>query len=134
MSRLLGLAVAVLVLCAGLAPTASAHGWQPAGSPGAPGLGDPYFPLDGNGGYDAQHYLLDLRYDPATDMLRGVATIRARATQNLSAFNFDLVGLNVRAVSVDGRPARWSRDAHELTITPHKTLPQARALRRDDRL
>ena len=51
----------------------------------APGLGDPYFPLDGNGGYDARHYQLDLRYDPATDMLRGRATIRARATQNLSA-------------------------------------------------
>jgi hypothetical protein len=25
-------------------------------SPGAPGIGDPYFPLEGNGGYDVQHY------------------------------------------------------------------------------
>ena len=82
---------------------ASARGWGPSGVPGAPGLGDPYFPLDGNGGYDTRHYLLDLSYDPATDVLRGVATIRARATQNLSAFNLDLTGLNVRAIAVDGR-------------------------------
>ena len=54
-------------------------------TPGAPGAGDPYFPLDGNGGYDVQHYLLDVSYDPATDLLAGVATITAGATQNLSA-------------------------------------------------
>ena len=39
--------------------------------PGAPGAGDPYFPLDGNGGYDVRHYLLEVKYDPDTDVLRG---------------------------------------------------------------
>jgi hypothetical protein len=34
---------------------------------GAPGVGDPYYPLYGNGGYDVQHYLLKVRYNPATD-------------------------------------------------------------------
>src|SRR4030095_3624439 len=29
------------------------------------GVGDPYFPLDGNGGYDVEHYALELRFDPA---------------------------------------------------------------------
>ena len=38
--------------------------------PGAPGIGDPYFPLDGNGGYDVKHYVLDVAYDPATDVLQ----------------------------------------------------------------
>ena len=33
-------------------------------TPGAAGLGDPYFPLAGNGGYDAGHYDLRLAYDP----------------------------------------------------------------------
>ena len=89
---------------------------------GAPGIGDPYFPLDGNGGYDVKHYGLDLDYEPATDLLSGVATIRARATQNLSRFNLDLFGLTVRAVYVDGRRARWSRDAGELTIVPRHKL------------
>jgi hypothetical protein len=122
MSRWLAVTVAAVAFCACSVSTAAAHGWGPSGSPGAAGIGDPYFPLDGNGGYDTRHYLLDLRYDPPTDMLHGVATIRARATQNLSAFNFDLVGLNVRAITVNGRSASFTRDAHELTITPRKVL------------
>ena len=84
---------------------ASASGTSGPGQfqPGAPGLGDPYFPLDGNGGYDVQHYLLDVTYDPATDVLTGVATIRARATQDLSQFNLDFVGLTVdRSTSAAG--------------------------------
>jgi hypothetical protein len=122
MSRWVATAVAVIAFCAVAASPASAAGWGPSGSPGANGLGDPYFPLDGNGGYDTRHYLLDLHYDPATDMLRGVETIRARATQNLSSFNLDLYALTVRAITVDGRRATWTRDAHELTITPRRTL------------
>ena len=90
--------------------------------PGAPGAGDPYFPLDGNGGYDVQHYLLDLDYDPATDVLSGTATITARAKQNLSSFNLDFEGLTVRSIKVDGRAATWSRDGGELTVTPERGL------------
>ena len=41
----------------------------PKFSAGADGLGDSYYPKDGNGGYDVGHYGLDLRYDPATDRL-----------------------------------------------------------------
>ena len=79
---------------------------KPEFTPGAPGVGDPYFPLDGNGGYDVQHYLLDVAYDPGTDVLTGTATITARATQNLSSFNLDFDGLTVRSIEVNGRPAR----------------------------
>src|SRR5215470_11896073 len=70
-------------------------------TPGAPGIGDPYFPLDGNGGYDVQHYGLDIGYSPSTGMLTGVATIRATATQNLSRFNLDFDGLVVGSISVN---------------------------------
>ena len=87
-------------------------------TPGAPGVGDPYYPLDGNGGYDVRHYDLDLTYDPETDELSGTATIEARATQNLSAFNLDFVGLTVESIQVDGADAGWTRDEHELTIAP----------------
>ena len=90
--------------------------------PGSPGAGDPYFPLDGNGGYDVQHYLLDLTYDPETDLLTGVATIRARATQDLSRFNLDLDGLTVQSITVNRRRATWARDAGELSVTPHSGL------------
>jgi aminopeptidase N len=91
-------------------------------SPGAPGIGDPYYPLDGNGGYDVGHYDLDVRYDPATDVLDGVATIEARATQGLSSFNLDLQGLEVRSITVDGEAAAWTRDGGELTVTPAQGL------------
>ena len=97
-----------------LAPTVSTA--KPGGGPryvaGASGAGDPYFPFAGNGGYDVQHYDLDLTYtppapDPAplTGQLDGVATIQLRATQDLDRFNLDLRGMDVRGVTVDGRPA-----------------------------
>ena len=54
-------------------------------TPGRAGVGDPYFPLDGNGGYNVEHYELDVGYEPATDVLTGTATIAATATQNLRA-------------------------------------------------
>ena len=76
--------------------------------PGAAGVGDPYFPLDGNGGYDVDDYDLAIRYDPATDVLQGTAKIRARATQALSSFNLDLVGLTVLSVEVELGAARRS--------------------------
>ena len=91
-------------------------------TPGAPGIGDPYFPLDGNGGYDVDHYGLEVAYDPRTDVLTGTATISALATQNLSSFNLDFDGLTVRSIRVDGRPADWSRDGDELTVTPRRGI------------
>ena len=87
-----GLCVAALVLStpasAGSRPSARSY------TPGAPGIGDPYYPLAGNGGYDVDHYDLAVTYDPATDRLDGKATMLAKATQNLSSFNLDLDGLN----------------------------------------
>ncbi|HEX2073273.1 MAG TPA: M1 family metallopeptidase [Geodermatophilus sp.] len=94
-------------------------------TPGAPGIGDPYFPLDGNGGYDVEHYGLDLRYDPATDVLDGVATIEATATQDLSRFNLDFEGLTVRSVTIGGDTAQWSRNGGELIVTPAAPLANA---------
>jgi aminopeptidase N len=119
-SRLL--AVGVTIACTtAIAPAASA-GSRPGFTPGAPGIGDPYFPLEGNGGYDARHYGLDLSYDPATKRLDGTATITARATQNLSRFDLDLQQLEVGKVTVNGRRASFSRDGQELVITPAKGL------------
>jgi aminopeptidase N len=92
-------------------------------TPGAIGIGDPYVPEEGNGGYQVRRYDLDLRFDPGTDRLVGVATIGATSTQALSAFNFDLYGLNVREVLVDGVPATFSRTPRELTVVPATGIP-----------
>jgi aminopeptidase N len=94
--------------------------------PGAPGLGDAYYPTYGNGGYDVSHYDLDVAYDPATDRLYGDASVRATATESLCSFDLDLVGLDVRRVEVDDKRARWSRSGQELVITPKRPLQKGR--------
>ncbi len=88
-----------------------------SGTAGAAGIGDPDFPLDGNGGYDVAHYGLKLSYDPGTRRLVGTATIDAKAVQDLTTFNLDLRGLTVSRVTVDGAGARFERRADELTVT-----------------
>jgi aminopeptidase N len=96
----------------------------PGGSVGADGVGDPYFPLLGNGGYDVRHYDMTLAYDPATDRLDATAVIEARALQDLSRFDLDLQQLDVSAVRVNGDPAAFTRDGQELRITPHNRLAE----------
>lgn len=92
-------------------------------SPGAPGIGDPLFPTLGNGGYDVQHYDVDVRYGKAfTDPVEGTVTILARATQALSRFNLDFAGRSVGGVVVNGAPAQWRRDGSELVITPRRAI------------
>ncbi|BCJ48543.1 hypothetical protein Asp14428_00180 [Actinoplanes sp. NBRC 14428] len=109
---------ALALVLAGAAPAAAGATFRP----GAPGIGDPYFPLAGNGGYDVRHYGLAITYTPETGMLNGVATISATATQNLSAFNLDFDGLTLRSLTVDGRAAAWHRADGELTVTPGRGL------------
>ena len=121
MSRTLSVVLCVVVIVGiAVGPVSAA---PPAFRPGAPGIGDPYFPLDGNGGYDVEHYRLAVRYDPATDVLQGRATITAKATQHLSRFNLDLDGaLEVASARVDGRSARLAHEGDELTVTPSRGI------------
>ncbi|RFU86885.1 M1 family peptidase [Streptomyces triticagri] len=110
------LALACTLLLAGC----GGHGVE--GRPGAAGADDPYFPRLGNGGYDVRHYDLALDYDPDSGRLEGRAEVTARATQDLSAFNLDLLGLTVRSVTVDGERAAVNRTGHELTVRPADDL------------
>ncbi len=96
---------------------------------GGPGAGDPYFPKSGNGGYDVTHYTLDLAYEPRARRLTGTATIDARATQDLTALNLDLQGLDVEEVTVGGTDARWSREGQELTVRPRDALDRDQRFR-----
>lgn len=91
--------------------------------PGADGLGDSYDATLGNGGYDAQHYTLDLDVDFNRKQLSGTVTMQALATQNLSAFNLDFLGFNIEAVEVNGKEARYTRQERELRIIPPEPLP-----------
>ena len=49
--------VATVLLVVTAAPASAQQGGFSAG---APGIGDPYFPLEGNGGYDVGHYNLSV--------------------------------------------------------------------------
>ena len=97
--------------------------------PGSAGLGDPFFPLAGNGGYDVSHYALGLSYDPQTRRLSGSATITATATQNLSRFDLDLRGFDISGLTVNGRAASFARDGQELVITPRHGLRRGSVFR-----
>jgi aminopeptidase N len=88
-----------------------------AASPGAPGVGDPYFPYYGNGGYDVSHYDIRLNYNPNGDQLSGTTTILAKATQDLTQFNLDFL-LRVKSVRINNAPASFVSDEGELTLTP----------------
>jgi len=91
-------------------------------APGAPGIGDPYYPAYGNGGYNVSHYDLRLKYQPSNDRLEGTATILATTTQALSRFNLDFA-LDVSEVRVNGRKAAFTASGeHELEITPTRPL------------
>jgi aminopeptidase N len=93
---------------------------------GAPGLGDPFFPLAGNGGYDVHHYGLALAYDPDTKVLDGRAAVTAVAKQDLDRFDLDLRGFDISRLRVNGRRAAFTRNGQELVITPSRRLHAGR--------
>jgi hypothetical protein len=98
---------------------------------GGQSSGDVLFPGVGNTGYDVSHYDLDIDWTAptipgvTTDSIAAVATIEATTTgAPLSQFSFDLEGLTVGSVTVNGAAASFTRvnDAaltkHKLVITP----------------
>jgi aminopeptidase N len=92
------------------------------GSPGDAGLGDRLTPLAGNGGYDVDHYRLELDATRPNGELVGTATIDATATQPLSSFNLDLSGFTVDDVTVDATDAPHDRFGTELRVTPGEPI------------
>ena len=95
-----------------------------APTPGARGIGDRLYPALGNGGYDAQHYDLDLRYATSapSQPIDGTMTMTARSTQALSRFDLDFRGTGLGSVTVDGAPATFLRNGGELVIRPARPI------------
>ena len=91
---------------------------------GSKGVGDPYFPDLGNGGYDVDRYLIDVEWQPAYGDLFGWTTIEAKTTENLFSFNVDLnANMIVSEVTVNGEEACFIREGTEVTIVPATNLP-----------
>ena len=89
---------------------------------GEPGIGDAYWPLDGNGGLDVASYAIRNRYAFDTGRLSGRTRVELTATTELRSFSLDFL-LRVRSVTVDGVRADVDHDGHELRITPAAVLP-----------
>lgn len=91
----------------------------------AASLGDPVFPSLGNTGYDALAYDLSFDYRPDTRTVDATAVITARLSRTLARLELDALGLTVRAVRVDGRPAEFAAHDEKLSITPTRPLHAA---------
>ena len=106
------------LLVTGLVAVPSTAAAQAPAGPGSRGIGDSWFPQDGNGGYDVAHYAIHDAYRLRTGRLSGSTEIEATATQDLSSFSLDLM-LTPDAVSIDGRPVSFAKSGkHELVVTP----------------
>jgi aminopeptidase N len=108
------------LLLATLAGPATAAPIAGPDADGAPGIGDPYFPLYGNGGYDVEHYDVNVKVDGTapSGTVAGTTTIHATALQNLDSFDLDFK-LGATSVKVDGVTADFTNGTdRELTIKP----------------
>lgn len=94
----------------------------PAAQSGPGGVGDPFYPLLGNAGYDVQRYGLDLSVDVDRNFITGTATIQARALQDLPLFHFDFQGMTIASLAVNNQAATYTRDGQELEVTPGQPL------------
>jgi aminopeptidase N len=83
---------------------------------------DPYFDDLGNGGYDVLHYDIHITSDFPQFAINGDVQIRATATQDLTQFNLDFAGFQVREVRVNDAESDFERDARELTIIPTQAI------------
>ena len=102
------------------------------GTIGDDGIGDPYYPQSGNGGYQVDRYDVTADYDPVSNDFSAttVVTGTVLSTEGLSRFNLDLSrDLQVSAVTVNDAPAQdFEQDGDELVVTPTALLPAASPL------
>jgi aminopeptidase N len=92
---------------------------------GASGVGDPFYPKSGNGGYQVDAYDARVSYSPATDRLRARTKVDAEVVTGgpaLRRFNLDFRGPKIRSLKVNGSRTRFRRKGQELIVTPDEPL------------
>ena len=112
-------------------PAASQEPDGATGTIGNAGIGDPYYPTAGNGGYQVDAYNITLSYNPATNDLQSTAEITGTVTsdEGLTQFNLDLQpSMTVTSVQVNGADARFEHQDAELVITPATELTSQAAM------
>jgi aminopeptidase N len=92
------------------------------------GLGDSLLPNAGNGGYDVQHYTLDIVVASVEDAaLEATTTIDLLATQDLDNFYFDFTSLDIASITVAGEAADFEFKRGELAVIPANPLEAGQA-------
>jgi aminopeptidase N len=86
-----------------------------------PGV-DSYVPGHGDSGYDALHYDLALEYDVEGNRLAGTARIDCVARADLEEFGFDLHGLDVSKVTLDGKTVKHRTRRNKVTLRPNNPI------------
>jgi aminopeptidase N len=122
-----GAAATIAIVALALTPPGAGAGLAVEG---APGVGDPFFPRSGNGGYQVSSYDLRLNYSPRSDRLRARARIEAIVETSgaaLGRFDLDYRGPQVKALQVEGAPADYERQGQELIVTPATPLDDGSA-------
>jgi len=95
---------------------------------GRSGIGDPYFPEDGNRGINVRSYVVHDRYR-FSGRLSGHTVVTLRTTQRLRSFHLDFL-LPVSRVHLSTGPASFGRpDHHELRISPRHAIPAGALVR-----
>ena len=97
------------------------QGWASALSDPA-GLGDPYFPLMGNSGYDVLHYDIALDVALTERTARAVVTIDLQALTQLDQFHLDFSGPSITSLEVNQQASRYERRGGELVIWPPRPM------------
>jgi aminopeptidase N len=121
-------ALAVVVGASAVPDSAGSAPGHPAVA-GARGIGDPYFPLDGNGGIDVRSYDVHDAYRFADRRVRGWTTVTLRTTERLRSFDLDFL-LHVASVRLTTGASRFAQpDGHELVIRPARPIPAGTTLR-----
>ena len=122
-------AIAALALATPSATAVDSTKKAPRFTAGSPGVGDVYYPLAGNGGYDVTHYDISGKYDPSTDVWTATTTMTAMATADLSQFNLDFDGMTISSLTVGGKPASYTRNGGELVVTPKQKIKSGSTIR-----
>lgn len=82
------------------------------------GLGDPYFPTLGNGGYNVETYDLDLNVDMNSGVVTAKIILTARATALLESFSLDFGGPEVTNLKVQDGEFNVVRSGSEMLVIP----------------
>lgn len=97
--------------------------------PATAGSKDPLFPDLGTSAYDVKKYDVSLRWDEDGGAIAATTRVVARAERRLTSYRFDLSGLTVSAVTVDGEPAAYARVGDKVVITPDTAVPEGARFR-----